>query len=180
MKYVALLLWTGLALSISRAADWLDTPIVIPSETSSFDVLAKFADSLPEEDRFFFEQAYSALRIEFVVNKAYSGISIQEREAILTSHISGMTPRKVIISGMMLRAVQYNQRDAWEPVLKTEEERKARRESVKKAGEDANHLSLEALKRYKTEANQALEPTTTAVTNRADARFAPAAVVAHL
>ncbi len=28
--------------------------------------------------------------------------------------------------------------------------------------------------------NQALEPTTTAVTNRASARFAPAAVVAHL
>jgi hypothetical protein len=28
--------------------------------------------------------------------------------------------------------------------------------------------------------NQPLEPTTTAVTNRADARFAPAAVVAHL
>ncbi len=32
----------------------------------------------------------------------------------------------------------------------------------------------------KPEPNQALEPTTTAVTNRADARFAPAAVVAHL
>ena len=31
-----------------------------------------------------------------------------------------------------------------------------------------------------TEPNQALEPTTTAVTNRAGARFAPAAVVAHL
>jgi hypothetical protein len=28
--------------------------------------------------------------------------------------------------------------------------------------------------------NQALEPTTTAVTNRAGARFAPAVVVAHL
>jgi hypothetical protein len=32
----------------------------------------------------------------------------------------------------------------------------------------------------KKEANQALEPTTTAVTNRAGARFAPAAVVSHL
>ena len=31
-----------------------------------------------------------------------------------------------------------------------------------------------------TEANQALEPTTTAVTPRADARVAPAAVAAHL
>jgi hypothetical protein len=32
----------------------------------------------------------------------------------------------------------------------------------------------------KKEPNQPLEPTTTAVTNRAGARFAPAAVVAHL
>jgi hypothetical protein len=34
--------------------------------------------------------------------------------------------------------------------------------------------------RVQKKPNQALEPTTTAVTNRADARFAPAAVVAHL
>jgi hypothetical protein len=32
----------------------------------------------------------------------------------------------------------------------------------------------------KPEPNQTLEPTTTAVTDRADARSAPAAVVAHL
>jgi len=154
MKYVVILLWAALALPISRAADWLDTPIVIPADTNSFDVLAKFADGLPEEDRFFFEQAYAALRVEFVVNKAYSGISIQDREAILTAYVSGMTPRKIIVSGMTLRAVQYNQRDEWESLLKSEEERKDRREHVKKDGENAYRLSLEALKRYKTEANQ--------------------------
>jgi hypothetical protein len=159
MKYVVLLLLVGLASPISQAADWLDTPIVIPAGTKSSDVLAKLADSLPEEDRFFFEQAYTALRIEFVVNKAYSGISIQDREAILTAHVSGMTARKIIVSGMTLRAVQYNQRDEWEPLLKTEEERKDRREHMKKDGEDAYRLSLEALKRYKTEANQPVQPT---------------------
>jgi hypothetical protein len=45
----------------------------------------------------------------------------------------------------------------------------------------ATNLYVEAMSiLIKTEPNQALEPTTTAVTDRAGARSAPAAVVAHL
>jgi hypothetical protein len=39
---------------------------------------------------------------------------------------------------------------------------------------------IDSMQKIQNEPNQALEPTTTAVTNRAGARFAPAVVVAHL
>jgi hypothetical protein len=44
----------------------------------------------------------------------------------------------------------------------------------------ACHRDMVTMTLKKKEPNQALEPTTTAVTDRADARSAPAAVVAHL
>jgi hypothetical protein len=47
-------------------------------------------------------------------------------------------------------------------------------------GRDRARAKLAEALPLKKEPNQTLEPTTTAVTNRAGARFAPAAVVAHL
>ena len=111
------------------------------------DVLNDIAERLPEEDRFFFETAFYAISLEFVVTTGYSEIDVKLRQKLFADFIEGLTPRRIIIYGIMLRARQYNQRDAYEGVG-SEEVIEARRIPRKKVGKEAEDLAVAALKRY--------------------------------
>jgi len=179
MKYSAILLVFGFAVLCARAVDALDTPIKVLAGEDSLGALNRVAGTLPEDDNFFFSQAIVAIRAEFIGNKAYESIQLNQREAMLTAHIEGITPRRFIVFGMILRASQFNERDDWEDSL-SGDARVARREHMKKDGMEACRLTLMALKRYKIEANQALVPTVMSVTPAANAPVAPATTAAHL
>jgi hypothetical protein len=135
-----------LMVSSLRAADWLDQPIRLAGK-DPVEILYQMTAALGPEDRRFFEPAYLAWRAEFMVRSGYAVVPEETKERAFAEFIDGLTPRKLIISGLMLRARNENSRDEFESVLAGEELAK-RREHMRKHTKDADMLVAAALVRY--------------------------------
>lgn len=95
------------------AVEWLDRPIKVERK-DTLDVLRAISETLSGEDKYYFELAYSAISAEFVVRSGYKKLSSEIRGQAFAEYIDGLTPRKIIIGGLMLRARNENARDEFE------------------------------------------------------------------
>lgn len=136
-----------------HAVEWLDQPIHLRGG-DPVEILYKMTASLESEDRKFFEPAYLAWRSEFVVRSGYAAIPEETKERAFAVFIDGITPRKLIPSGLMLRARNENSRDEFESEL-SGDELANRREHMRKHAKEADMLVVEALERYEFGKNRA-------------------------
>lgn len=130
--------------SVFYGKEALDTPIVLSANSDAAAILFRIGDSLPkDEDRFYFEQAHTAIRNYVFVDKACSELTPQSREAMYRQLIDGMTPRSLILWGMSLRLYQYRQYPKADGNRKREDEG-----GLSADDERATKLTLDAIKRY--------------------------------
>lgn len=130
-----------------QAQTWLDKPIQVSAGENALAALAKITNKLTEDDRFYFEQAYSAFIAEFTGTKVYAIVPETEREKALNAFIDGLTPRKILIAGLMLRARQHNQRDDYGSQL-TGPEKASRNQHMHAHSKEADEMVVYAFQNY--------------------------------
>lgn len=131
-----------------RTVAALDMPLRVESGAQIMDVMLAVRAKLSEEDRSYFDLGSSHLIVEFDQHIS-ARLTKEEREQALATLLDGMTPRKIIIAGMVIyqRKMQAPEVDEYAITL-GDDERHRREEHMREHSQAAEQMTIEALKRY--------------------------------
>jgi hypothetical protein len=129
----------------------LDTPIRVASEDDAFEAMKRLSEALHPDDRDAFSESVTYFHVHFSRHISPQ-LSKDERSDVFVTALDGLTPRQVIIFGMVLRQGLRGLPDPYADTL-PEDERSRRQEHAEKHWLGHEYRTVGVLRHYKKEAN---------------------------